>query len=68
MRIGVADDRRGRGHVLPETALDAVRTFGGYGYLADYGVERALRDSVGGLIYSGTNDIQRNIIGRWLGL
>lgn len=53
---------------LVESALDAVRIFGGYGFLADYGIERALRDSIGGVIYSGTNDIQRNIIARWLGL
>ena len=30
--------------------------------------ERAMRDAVGGTLYSGTNDIQRNIIARWLGL
>jgi alkylation response protein AidB-like acyl-CoA dehydrogenase len=26
------------------------------------------RASVAGLLYSGTNDIQKNIIARWLGL
>ncbi|NTW44877.1 MAG: acyl-CoA/acyl-ACP dehydrogenase, partial [Anaerolineaceae bacterium] len=34
----------------------------------DFGVEHELRDSIGGLIYSGTSDIQRNIIARMLGL
>lgn len=53
---------------LVQSALDAVRVFGGYGFLADYGIERALRDSIGGVIYSGTNDVQKNIIARWLGL
>jgi alkylation response protein AidB-like acyl-CoA dehydrogenase len=53
---------------LVETALDTVRTFGGYGIMAEYGAERALRDAVAGTIYSGTNDMQRNIIARWLGL
>lgn len=53
---------------LVETALDAVRTLGGYGFMVEYDAERALRDAVGGLLYSGTNDIQRNIIARWLGL
>ncbi|MFO0952000.1 MAG: acyl-CoA dehydrogenase family protein [Isosphaeraceae bacterium] len=43
-------------------SLDAVRTFGALGYTDEGGVERDLRDSVGGLIFSGTNDIQRNII------
>jgi hypothetical protein len=53
---------------LVETALDTVRVFGGYGVMTEYGVERALRDSIPGTLYSGTNDIQRNIIARWLGL
>jgi alkylation response protein AidB-like acyl-CoA dehydrogenase len=36
--------------------------------MAEYGAERALRDAVAGTLYSGTNDMQRNIIARWLGL
>lgn len=40
----------------------------GYGYMADYEVERALRDAIGSTIYSGTSEMQRNIIARWLGL
>ena len=53
---------------LVESALDAVRTLGGYGYMAEYEVERALRDAVGGVIYSGTSDVQRNVVAAWLGL
>jgi hypothetical protein len=53
---------------LLQTTLDAVRTLGGYGFMVDHEAERALRDSVGGLLYSGTNDIQRNVVARWLGL
>ncbi len=45
-----------------------MRIHGGYGYTAEYDMERMLRDAVGGLLYSGTSDIQRNIISRWLGL
>lgn len=51
-----------------ESSLDAVRVHGGAGYLSETGVERDLRDSVGGLLYGGTSDIQRNIIARLLGL
>jgi alkylation response protein AidB-like acyl-CoA dehydrogenase len=51
-----------------ESSLDAVRNHGARGFLSEYEVERDLRDSVGGLIYSGTSDIQRNIIARMLGL
>lgn len=53
---------------LVKTALDTVQIFGGYGYMVEYEVERALRDAVGATIYSGTSEIQRNIIARWLGL
>ena len=53
---------------LVKTALDAVQLHGGYGYMAEYEVERALRDAIGATIYSGTSEMQRNIIARWLGL
>jgi hypothetical protein len=53
---------------LVQTALDSVRTLGGYGFMTEYDAERAFRDAVGGLLYSGTNDIQRNVIARWMGL
>jgi alkylation response protein AidB-like acyl-CoA dehydrogenase len=50
------------------SGLDAIRTLGGYGYMTEFEVERDLRDAIGGTIYSGTSDIQRNIIARLLGL
>lgn len=50
------------------SGLDAIRTFGGYGYTTEFEVERDLRDAIGGTLYSGTSDIQRNIIARLLGL
>ena len=50
------------------SGLDAVRIHGGNGYLTEHGVERGLRDAVGGVIYAGTSDIQRNIVARALGL
>jgi alkylation response protein AidB-like acyl-CoA dehydrogenase len=53
---------------LVATALDAVRTFGASGVLAEHEVERALRDAVASTVYSGTSEIQRNIVARWLGL
>jgi alkylation response protein AidB-like acyl-CoA dehydrogenase len=51
-----------------KSSLDAVQVFGGYGYMTEQQVERDLRDSVGGTLYSGTSEIQRNIIARGLGL
>jgi len=51
-----------------QSSLDSIRTYGGYGYMTELEVERDMRDAVGGLLYSGTSDIQRMIIARWLGL
>jgi alkylation response protein AidB-like acyl-CoA dehydrogenase len=51
-----------------QSSLDAIRIHGGYGYMTDFEVERDLRDAMGGTLYSGTSDIQRVLIGRWLGL
>jgi alkylation response protein AidB-like acyl-CoA dehydrogenase len=53
---------------LVEAALGAVQIRGGYGFTTEYQVERALRDAVGSTIYSGTSEMQRNIIASWLGL
>jgi alkylation response protein AidB-like acyl-CoA dehydrogenase len=50
------------------TALAAVQIFGGYGYTAEYGLEKDLRNSVAGTIYSGTSDIQRQRIATMIGL
>ncbi len=43
---------------------DALQTLGGYGYVADYGVERIYRAVRGAKIYEGTNDIQHLVISR----
>jgi len=51
-----------------QSSLDAVRVHGARGYLSEFGIERDLRDAVGGVIYAGTSDIQRNIIAKLLGL
>lgn len=53
---------------LVQAALGTVQIHGGYGYMSEYEVERALRDAVGSTLYSGTSEMQRNIIARWLGL
>lgn len=51
-----------------KSCLDAVQIYGGYGYMTEQEVERDLRDSVGSTLYSGTSEIQRNIIAKYLGL
>ena len=45
-----------------------MQIFGGYGYMTEQQIERDLRDAVGSTLYSGTTEIQRNIIARGLGL
>lgn len=51
-----------------KNCLDAVQIHGGYGFMTEFQFERELRDSIGSGLYSGTNEIQRNIIARHLGL
>jgi alkylation response protein AidB-like acyl-CoA dehydrogenase len=53
---------------LKQAALDAVQLRGGYGYMSEYDAERELRDSIASTIYSGTSEIQLNIIARLAGL
>lgn len=43
---------------------DALQLFGGYGYLAEYGVEKLLRDLRVHRILEGTNEIMRLIVAR----
>ncbi|MGH8549256.1 MAG: acyl-CoA dehydrogenase family protein [Methylococcales bacterium] len=51
-----------------QSALNAVQIFGGKGYLVEYGIEKELRNSIAGTIYSGTSEIQRNKIASLLGI
>jgi len=53
---------------LVQSAMDLVQILGGYGFTTEYEAERVLRDAIGSTLYSGTSEIQRNIIARWLGL
>lgn len=50
------------------SCLDAIQIHGGYGYTTEFELERDLRDSLASTLYSGTSEIQRNIIARYLGL
>ncbi len=45
---------------------EAIQVHGGYGYVADFPVERIYRDVRVTQIYEGTSDIQRLVIGRAL--
>ena len=49
-----------------EVCSDAIQIHGGYGYVADYPVEKIWRDVRVCQIYEGTSDVQRILIGRGL--
>ncbi len=79
-RIGALKDA-GRGAMLESavaklfvseaavaSSLDAIQILGSRGYLREGVVERDLRDAIGARIYSGTNEMQRVMIARLLGL
>ena len=74
-------DRGGPGHVeavalakvaVSEAAvangIDAIQVFGGSGVLVDTGIEQQLRDSVPSTIFSGTTELQRELVAREMGL
>lgn len=51
-----------------QASLSAMQIFGADGYLASGGIESALRDSVPATLFSGTSEIQRELIAKGLGL
>jgi alkylation response protein AidB-like acyl-CoA dehydrogenase len=53
---------------LIASCQDAIQIFGGYGYMVEQGLERDLRDAMASTLYSGTSEIQRNLIAKGLGL
>ena len=48
--------------------LEGMQMMGGYGYATEYDMERYVRSSLVTTIFGGTNEIQREIIGRTYGL
>lgn len=47
-----------------DTTIEAIQVFGGYGYTAEYPVERLFRDAKVTEIYEGTSEIQRLVISK----
>lgn len=54
--------------LLEDTALKAMKIFGGYSYMMDYDIQRYVRDALIAPIGGGTSQIQKNMIARELGL
>jgi alkylation response protein AidB-like acyl-CoA dehydrogenase len=54
--------------MVVQSSLDALQVHGALGYTVEYGLEREVRDALASQFYSGTSDMQRNIIARRMGL
>lgn len=50
-----------------KSSLDAIQIHGGYGYASESEIERDLRDAIASRIYSGTSEMQREIIAQSMG-
>ena len=48
--------------------IDAMQMMGGYGYATEFDAERQMRGAIISTVYGGTNEIQRDIIGKTFGL
>jgi alkylation response protein AidB-like acyl-CoA dehydrogenase len=51
-----------------QAGLDAVQMFGASGIIAENGLDRLLLDSLPSRVFSGSSDIQREILARHMGL
>ncbi|MEO8425303.1 MAG: acyl-CoA dehydrogenase family protein [Actinomycetota bacterium] len=51
-----------------QSSMDALHIHGGYGYLTELELEREVRDAIASRIYSGTSEVQRNLVASHLGL
>jgi L-prolyl-PCP dehydrogenase len=51
-----------------QSGLDAIQIFGALGIKADTDVSSALLDAIPSTIFSGTSEIQRDLVARGLGL
>jgi alkylation response protein AidB-like acyl-CoA dehydrogenase len=53
---------------LVDIADQSLQIHGGYGYMREYGIERAVRDARLGPIGGGTDEVMKEIIGKTMGL
>jgi alkylation response protein AidB-like acyl-CoA dehydrogenase len=51
-----------------QSSLDAVQIHGGSGYMRETQLERDVRDALASRIYSGTSEIQKNVMAKYIGL
>jgi alkylation response protein AidB-like acyl-CoA dehydrogenase len=51
-----------------QSSLDALQVHGSYGYMTEQEIERDVRDAIAGRLYSGTSELQRNVVAGAMGL
>jgi len=66
--LAAAMAKLGASEAIAALTLDASRIHGAEGYVTGFDVERDVRDALGGLVYSGTSDIQKNVIATLIGV
>ena len=49
-------------------AIEGMQMMGGYGYATEFDMEHHVRSTIVSTVYGGTNEIQRDIIGKTFGL
>ncbi|WP_019201570.1 acyl-CoA dehydrogenase family protein [Tsukamurella sp. 1534] len=54
--------------VSKKMAIDGMQMMGGYGYATEFDMEAIMRGAIISTVYGGTNEIQRDIIGKTYGL
>ena len=69
--VAMAESARSKlavSHAYEQTCRAAVHLFGGYGFMVEYELERELRDATAATLYSGTSEVQKNIVAALKGL
>jgi L-prolyl-[peptidyl-carrier protein] dehydrogenase len=66
--VAVAQSKLAVSEAAVANSIPAVQLLGGRGYLTGSGVEQQLRDSIPATLFSGTSEIQRELIAQGVGL
>ncbi|MBQ4810018.1 acyl-CoA dehydrogenase family protein [Pseudoalteromonas luteoviolacea] len=64
----VASSKLAISEAFVQSGIDSIRVHGALGYLQESGVDASIRDALGSVLFSGTSDIQRELICNRLGL
>ena len=49
-------------------SMNAIEIYGGNGYITENEIEREVRNSIGSKFYSGTTEMQKIVIAKFMGL